>query len=666
MSSPASPALSPAPDPDGEGWSPALLDPARSPGEDFYEHAVGLWRGRHPIPEDRARWGTFDELHRRNSLRIVRLLDEAADLSDAPDPLLPALGRFFRRGFDETRLARRGLEGLAPLRAELGAVRTADELFPVLARLHRSGVDGLFYFGPQIHPRESDRHIASLWQSGLGLPDREHYLREEVPYPAIRAAYLRYLAGLLAATGARPAGRAEDGAEAVLALETALARASVPREVLRDPERTFHPVTPEELARLWGSRRWRDYLDERGLGTLPSPVNVAQPGYVRTLAAILGEEDPARLALYLETRLLDAFAPFADEALAHERFAFTRVLTGQPRLRPRAERVASAVEGAAGFVLGRFYCARYVPPEDKARVVALFDALRRTLDERLARLPWLSPAARAEAREKLRRMRARLAYPDRWRDDSALRFADDDFLANILEGARHETAHETAKIGRPVDPDEWEITPQTVNAFYSPPRNEIVFPAGILDRPFFDPDAPDAYNYGALGAVIGHEMLHGFDDQGRKYDARGNLRDWWSEEDGRHFAGATGHVREALAALVLDGGLRLNPDLVLGEALADLGGLDLAHEAWRRFGNPAEGRGRFAGVPPERLFFYAFAFLWAGDTRPDALRLQIDTDPHPPLSVRVNFTTARLPAFRAAFGLPEGGGPEPFTLWSGG
>ncbi len=648
---------------DGEGWSPALLDPEIDPRTDFYEHATGAWRRRHPIPDDRARWGTFDELHRRNVERVLALLEDASSAGPEPDPLFRALGRFYRRGLGTEGIARTGLGTIAALRARIRALGTAGDSAPLLAELHRLGVDALFAFGPQPHPEESERHIAVVWQSGLGLPDREYYLREGEPYASIRTAYGVYLARLLVRTATLGPGEAAEAAERILAFETALARPSVPLEVLRDPHRTFHPHAPEALAALWSPWPWDRYLTERALARLPAPVNVAQPDYVRGLATLLRATDPAVLRLYLEVRLLDATAPLLFEDLAEERFAYVRRLTGQPRLRRRAERVAAVIEETAGFALGRFYCARYVPPREKARIEALFDALRRTLDDRLATLPWLSPSGRAEARRKLAAMRAKLAYPERGRDQSMLRFVEDDYLANILEGRAQDVAYESGKIGQPVDPEEWHMTPQTVNAYYSPPQNEIVFPAGILDRPFFDPEAPDAYNYGALGAVIGHEMLHGFDDQGRKYDARGNLRDWWEKEDHRRFAEHTAPLREALARAPLEGGLALNPDLVLGEALADLGGLDLAHEAWRRFGSREVGPGRFAGVDPERLFFYAFAFLWAGDIRPDALRLQVDVDPHPPSRVRVNLTTTRLRPFAHAFGV-EGAG-EPFTLWSG-
>jgi putative endopeptidase len=647
----------------GEGWSPALLDPTIEPRSDFYEHATGAWRRRHPIPDDRARWGTFDELHRRNIERVLTLLEDATDCGAEADPLFRALGRFYRHGLDGEAIARSGLGAIAALRGRIRSLETLADAAAVVAELHRIGVDALFTVGPQPHPEESERHIAVVWQSGLGMPDREYYLRPGEPYDAIRAVYTTYLARLLVRTAASGADDAGKDGERILDFETALARISTPLETLRDPQRTFHPHPPAALAALWAPWPWERYLEARPLPPLPAPVNVARPDYVTGLATLLAETDPAVLRLYLEARLLDATAPLLFEDLAEDRFAYVRRLTGQPRLRRRAERVAAVIEETAGFALGRFYCARHVSAESKARVEALFAALRRTLDDRLARLAWLSPAARAEARAKLAAMRAKLAYPARWRDQSGLRFEEQDFLTNILEGRRAEVSYETAKIGRPVDPEEWHMTPQTVNAYYSPPQNEIVFPAGILDPPFFDPEAPDAYNYGALGAVIGHEMLHGFDDQGRKYDAHGNLRDWWGEDDHRRFEEHAARLRAALANVSLEGGLRLNPDLVLGEALADLGGLDLAHEAWRRFGNHAPGEGRFAGVDPERLFFYAFAFLWAGEIRPDALRLQTDVDPHPPSRVRVNFTTARLNAFARVF--LGRAAEEPFTLWSG-
>jgi putative endopeptidase len=647
----------------GEGWSPALLDPGTDPRRDFYAHATGPWRRRHPIPEDRSRWGTFDELHRRNIDRVLALLEEASSAGAETDPLLRALGRFYRRGLDHAGIARTGLAAIAPLRERIRALASPSAVASVLAELHGIGVDALFALGPQPHPKESERHIAVVWQSGLGLPDREYYLKDGEPYASIRTAYATYISRLLVHTGTTAPEGADEAARRILAFETELARASLPLEVLRDPERTFHPHPPEELPALWAPWPWTRYLEARGLGSLPAPVNVAQPPYVASLARLLDAGEPEALRLYLEVRLLDATAPLLFEDLAQERFAFVRRLTGQPRLRRREERIASVIEETAGFALGRFYCARYVPPHEKTRVTKLFDALRRTLDERLERLGWLSPAARGEARRKLAGMRAKLAYPERWRDQSMLRFVEDDYLANILEGRAQDVIYETGKIGTTVDPEEWHMTPQTVNAYYSPPQNEIVFPAGILDRPFFDPEAPDAYNYGALGAVIGHEMLHGFDDQGRKYDARGNLRDWWTEDDHRRFGEHAARLREALAAVELEGGLKLKPDLVMGEVLADLGGLDLAYEAWRRYGSPEPGRGRFAGVDPEKLFFYAFAFLWAGEIRPDALRLQVDVDPHPPARVRVNFTTGRLRGFARAFGGEDP--PEPFTLWSG-
>ena len=624
------------------------LDRTVSPANDFYEFAVGGWRRTHPIPHDRSRWGSFDILADQTQARLREIAEHAAATRPERGTDLQKIGDFYASGMDEAAVEAAGVRPLAPEIARLEAVSDGDALVAEIAHLHLIDVDAAFSFGQMPDPLDSTMSIGVAEQGGLGLPDRNDYLDDSKQ--DLRAAYVRHVDAMLALSGV-PADEALRGARAILGLETELASASLTRVEQRDPYATYHPLDRPGLAALTPHFSWARYFALLGHPEIPR-INVTAPSFFEALDGLLDAESLADWKAYLRWHLLDATASYLSSDFVREQLAFRARLTGVEQELPRWRRVLDAQNRALGFALGKLYVEKYFSAEAKAQVTELLDGIQAALRSELQTLSWMSPATRTQAVEKLDQMIHRVGYPDKWRDYAGLDVDRGPYVLNALRAKAFEARRELDKIGKPVDREEWDMTPQTVNAYYDPSRNEIVFPAGILQPPFFDPTAPRAWNYGAIGAVIGHEITHGFDDQGSRYDGRGNLRDWWTADDARLFQARTRCIADQFSGYAVAGGERVNGPLVTGEATADLGGVVLSSRALQAAGG-TEGS-TVAGFTPTQLYFLSFANVWASNIRPQEEQLLVLVDPHPPARFRVDGTLANVLSFQTAFAVPAG------------
>lgn len=620
------------------------LDPAVAPRLDFFRHANGGWLNVNPIPADRSYWGVDTLLEQQNQNFIRDLLVSLSGQGSAADSVQRKLADFYESGMDEQAVE---AAGMAPLQAEIdriAALADPRDLQAEFARLQLIGVAAPLQLGQMQDFKDSTQVIAVALQGGLGLPNRDYYLKREPVFAAARSEYVRHVARMLELAGV--AAAAADGqAKAVMALETRLAQASMPDAEQRDPRAIYHPMSLGRAVELTPHLDWRGLLQGVGHPEIES-LNVATPEFFKALDRDLQRTALADWKAYLLWQLLDAYAPFLPRAFVDEDFRMRRVLTGAQELQARWLRVLVAEDEALGFAIGEMYVARKFSPAAKHAAADMVERVRDALRADLRTLEWMSSATRAAAAEKLEQMELRIGYPDRWRDYSALKIDRGPYALNMLRAREFEQRRQFDKIGKPVDRSEWSMTPQTVNAYYDPSMNSLNVPAGILQPPYFDVRWPEAINYGATGATtVGHEMTHGFDDEGAKFDGHGNLRNWWAPADLKKFQAATRCVSEQFSRYTVPGGLHVQGELVTGEAVADLGGLLLA---WRALHAGAGNRDPAA----DRQFFLAFAHSWAGQMRPEQAQELVTTDPHPPAEFRTNGTLANDADFQAAFAIP--------------
>lgn len=633
----------------GSGIDRADLNPGVRPADDFFDYATGGWRKRNPIPGDQARWGTFNVLDDQNTHLLHEILREAQGAEAGT--LERKLGDFYASGMDE---ATREKQGLAPIREDLQAVEAIQDrqaLQAAVARMHREGLNAYFNLFASQDDKDSTRMIGVLWQGGLGLPERDYYLRDDEDSRKLREAYLAHVTKMFTLLGHSPQQAARQ-AQAVMALETRLARASLPAAELREAEKVYHLMDAKAVAALTPDFSWSAYFEGLGIPAL-NELNVAIPGFMEAVNHELASTPLEDHKSYLRWMVLRGFGSHLNQDMERESFHFfSTVLRGVKEMKPRWKRVVETVNAGMGMALGEIYVRRAFPPEAKARVQEMVTNLKAAMAATIPTLQWMSPATQKAALEKLALFQAKIGYPDRWQDYSNLEIRPGDYVGNLRRIRVYEVHRDLAKIGKPVDRDEWHMTPQMVNAYYNPSMNEIVFPAGILQPPFFDMKAEDAVNYGAIGMVIGHEITHGFDDQGCKYDGHGNLRDWWTPEDLANFKALAEGVEKQFAAYEV-AGLKLNGKLVLGEAIADLGGLNLS---WKAYQRSLQGREPqvLDGFTPAQRFFLGYARVWAINMRPEMEKLQVNTDPHPHARWRVNGPLSNSPEFFEAFGVAEG------------
>lgn len=627
------------------------LDRKVSPASDFYDFAVGGWRAAHPVPPEYSRWGVFDALAAETREKVRAILEDAARDPGPAGSARRKVGDFFASGMDEAAVDAAGVAPILPELARIDAVRDVEGLQAAIAHLHEIGVGAVFDFGKMPDPIQSTVTIGVADQGGLGLPDPSYYQPTDPRSKELLAAYVLHTTALLELAGQAPADAAR-AAHAALEVETALAGASLTRVERRDPYAVYHPMDRAALAALTPLFSWPRYFELVGRPDIDR-INMTAPRFFGEVDRLLGAADLGSLKSYLRLRLVDAAAPYLSRAFVDEHFRFEARLTGVERPLPRWIRVLGAENRAIGFAVGELFVARHFPPAAKAQAAKILADVEDALREDLATLSWMSPVTRQRALDKLALMADKIGYPDVWRSYEGLVIDRGPYVLNVFRAASFELQRQLAQIGKPTDRGEWQMTPQTVNAYYDPSMNQIVFPAGILQPPFFDPAAPAAWNYGAIGAVIGHEITHGFDDEGSQYDGHGDLRNWWTEEDAARFHERTACVADQFSGYTVAGGVHVNGRLVTGEAVADLGGVKLALRAYQA-GVGKGGGANIDGYTPDQVFFLSFAHVWASNARPEEERLRAITDPHPPPRYRVDGTLANLPEFQAVFQVPAG------------
>lgn len=629
------------------------LDPGVDPRQDFVKFAAGGWLATAKIPDDQYRWTSFTALDRANWEKIHAVLDGAvADPLAQPNSSTRMVAVFYSTALDTAAIE---AAGLAPIADELRAIAAIDSpaaFAREVGRLRRIGVGALG--SPSVGPDARDSAVNTLYltQSGLGLPNRDYYTEES--FAEKRAAYVAHVEKMLALLGDAPA-EARTGAQVVLEIETALALASKRPVELRDPVSNYHRRTLAQLERDAAGFDWRAWAEGYGVPALDSVV-LNHPPYAEAVAREATARPLSQWRTYLRWRLVSAFAAYLPAAFEDEDFHFYEtVLRGTPQPEPRWRRAARTINGEIGDALGQLYVARYFPPEAKARMAEMITCIEAAFRGRLERAGWMAPETRAKALAKFATFRAKIGYPDKWKTYDGLVIARDSYAANIRRAREWDTDFELAKLGRPVDPDEWGMTPPTVNAYFSASRNEIVFPAGILQPPFFDMEADDAVNFGSIACVIGHEITHGFDDQGRKFDGDGNLADWWTEADAEAFEARADKLVAQFGGYEALPGRFVNGRLCLGENIADLGGVSVAYEAMERFFATHVRPEQIDGFTPEQRFFLAWAQLWGRTLyRPEALERQLTGDPHAPGNFRAYGPLLNLPEFFEAWGIREG------------
>lgn len=649
---------------------PAYIDGKIDPCQDYYGFANGAY-ARTPIPGAFAAYGVNQEIDERTRDLLKAILDSAALAKAAPGSPTQRIGDFYASGIDEAGIARAGLAPIGELLDAVSAYKDPAELPRLLALLHRAGVRAGWgvYIGPD--EKDSAAVTVNLVQGGLGLPERDYYLRSDAASVQLRAQYAAHVAATLQLAGEATATAAAQ-AQAVLALETAMARASKTLVELRDPQGNYHRLDRKALAALSPRLFLTTWLAAVGVPDTQPHVVVGQPAYLTALGQLVKGGKLADWRAYLRWQVLRAYAPYLGQALEQESFRFYgKVLAGRTEQLPRWKRVLQALDDAIGMDLGRLYVERAFSPRAKAKVLEMVRFHQAALRASIARATWMGEATKVEARRKVDTLVAMVGFPDTWRDYSALQVRRDSYAGNVLAARRFDWQRDLAKLGKPVDRSDWQMTPQTNNAYYDPTMNQIVLPAGILQPPFFDVEADDASNYGALASTIGHEILHALDDQGSQYDADGNLKNWWSAADRAAYDAATAKVVTQYNAYQVEG-LAINGQQTLGENLADIGGVKIAYEAWKLAsrGKAPQPAQTLAGrlISDDQRFFVAFAQSWRTNERPESQKLKVQSDVHSPVRWRVHGPGAALELYSRAFGCREGQAmyAEParrFELW---
>ena len=642
--------------PKGVGLDVADLDRTVSPCQDFFEFSGGNWLKANLIPSYATSWGPRNLLGLRTQATLKQLLEEAAaNHNAAPGSNAQKVGDFYAAAMDTTAIERAGIVALRPELARIAALKTRAQLPALLAREQDLGTDAFFRSGVQIDEKNTTRYVIGFDQGGLGLGDRDYYLKDDSRTQKVRAAYQAYMQQVFGLLGDNPA-TAQRNAGTVEHLEKRLAQASRSRVELRDPQANYNQMLLAAAAQRYPTVQLPQLLTAMQL-TKAQEVIIGQPAFFDELNAILKTEPLADIQTYLRWHLVRSVVTTLPAAFVEANFRYNQVLTGAKVQTTRWKRVQAATDATIGEAFGQLYVDKAFSPEAKQKALEMVANIKASLAEHIQTNTWMSAPTKAEALKKLNALRVKIGYPDKWKDYSALPISRESYLKNVLAARLWQSKREAARFGGPVDHTEWSMTPPTINAYYNPPLNEIVFPAGYLQPPFFDPKADDAVNYGAIGGVMGHEMTHGFDDQGRQYDATGNLRDWWTPQDAAEFtkrAAVVGRQYDAFSPL---DSVHVNGKLTMGENLADFAGLTIVHSALEKQLAQRYGTGprpQYDGFSPEQRFFLSWAQLRRQNIRPEALRQQIQTDPHSPGEFRTNGPLQNMPEFHAAFGCKDG------------
>jgi len=626
------------------GLQLTAMDRSADPCTDFYQYACGGWMKDNPIPPDRSTWGRFDELQEKNNETLHRILERAASGGDAETK---KIGDYYASCMDETAINSKSIAPLQPLLKKIATLRSASELAPLVAELHPIGVNVFFGFGAEADFKDASLEMAIADQGGLGLPERDYYFRDDPKSAEIRKEYVNHVGKMIEFLGEKP-DEASSIAGRVMAVETALAKGALDAVSRRDPTKIYHKMTPAELQAMTPNFQWSQYFT--GLGAPPIyALNVTEPDFFKAMGQVLGSTPIDDIKAYMGWQLAHASAPVLPTKFVDENFRFYgAVLTGAKELRVRWKRCVQFTDSDLGEELGKAFVKETFGPQAKADTLKMVHELEASLEKDITELTWMTETTKKEALVKLHAVTEKIGYPDRWRDYSGLTIVRGDALGNSQRSNAFEFHRQLKKIGNPVDKSEWTMTPPTVNAYYNPLQNNINFPAGILQPPYYNAGSDASANFGGAGAVIGHELTHGFDDQGRQFDARGNLKDWWTEADAKAFEERAQCFVDEYSSFTAVDDVKVNGKLTLGENTADNGGLRISLMAYLARA-ATEGSKTLDGFTPEQRTFLAWGQVWCENRRPEALRMMAQTNPHSPGRDRVNGVVSNMPEFQKAF-----------------
>jgi putative endopeptidase len=636
----------------GVGIELANIDSSAVPGNNFFQFANGSWIKANPIPNDQVRWGTFYILAENNRKHLHEIAEEASRKTDAqkgsPEQLV---GDFYYSAMDTVTIEK---QGAAPIKGEMEKIEKLNDMTGVLAyvaQMQQWGGSPMFGFYAGQDPKNSEVNVPQIYQGGISLPDRDYYTSPDKA--KIRGEYLNHITKMFSLYGVDDK-TAKRYSEIVMKIETSLANASMKRQELRDPYKTYHKVSIADLNAMTPSIKWDEMMKSMNVNGKYDYLILGQPDFLQELQKQVTANSLDNWKIYLKWHLLNFAGNVLSNDFVQEDFNFNnKTLGGQKEIQTRWKRMVVLTDGLVGDALGKLYVAQYFPPDAKKKADELVSNLISVYDERIKKLDWMSDETKKKASEKLHAITRKIGYPDKWKDYNGLDINRESFFRNIVNASQWNYNYVVGQVGKPVDRTQWGMTPPTVNAYYNPPNNEIVFPAGILQPPFFNANADDAVNYGGIGAVIGHELTHGFDDQGRNFDAKGNLTNWWTSEDSMKFVAKAQNIVDLYSSFKVLDTVPINGNLTLGENIADLGGVTIAYDAFKR---TKEGKSNelIDGLTPDQRFFLGFATIWAGDIRPEEKLRRVVTDPHSPALYRVNGTLSNIRPFYDAFGLKEG------------
>ena len=633
--------------------NPANMDTTVAAGTDFYEYACGGWIKNNPLKPEYARFGTFDQLLENNQEQLRVLIEELSATPHEAGSVAGKIGALYAMGLDSTKL---NADGVAPVKEELAAINalaTKSDVSKMVATLHKEGMAPFFALFVGADEKNSAMNIVQLYQAGIGMGDRDYYLLEDEGSAKMRDAYRAYINKLFTLAGSSPE-QADAAVDAVMKIEKAIAEISYGREDLRDSQKNYNKLAYEDFKQIESPLDWDVYFESMGLAGLKE-LDAKQINFYKDMSEALRNTTVDEQKYYLAFNLLSAAAPYLSDDFVDADFEFYgKVMSGKQEQQPRWKRSLNTVNGALGEAVGEMYVEKYFPASSKEKMLTLVGNLQTALSERINGLEWMSDTTKAKAQEKLAAFTVKIGYPDKWRDYSGLEIKDDSYWANVRRSNIFDMAYQLADVDKPVDKSRWHMNPQTVNAYYNPTTNEICFPAAILQPPFFNPDADDAVNYGAIGVVIGHEMTHGFDDQGRNYDKDGNLIVWWTAEDAVRFTERADKLVDQYDQIIVIDTLHANGRFTLGENIADHGGLLVAHQAYLNSLKGKETPAPIDGFTNEQRFFLGYATLWGQNIRPEEIRRRTKIDPHSLGKWRVNAALRNIAPFYAAFDIKEG------------
>lgn len=626
------------------------MDRSVKPGDNFFMFANGTWLHQNPIPPSETRWGSFNELQENNYAALHELLEQAAKAKSEKNTPNQIVGDFYKSGMDLSGIEQAGLKPLSLHFARIDALSDLNGLMKEIALEHTEGISPVFGFYVSPDDKNVVKQMPQFFQGGLGMPDRDYYFKNDDRSSKVREGYKSYMTNMMRMMGIPDV---EQAAKAVYELESKLAEASMTRVEMRDPYKLYNKFSISGNAQKEMTFPWPAMFKMMQIGQADSMI-VGQPRFFTVVGQQFSKTPLTTWKNYLKFHLVSDMAPYLSKAFDSEHFRFYgTVVRGQQEQKERWKRVLQVVDNSVGELLGQMYVGQHFKPEAKKRMLDLVNNLQSTYADRIKRLPWMSEPTKKKALAKLGTFLKKIGYPDKWRDYQGLEITADNYVQNILHAARFEYNYTISKLGKPVDRMEWQMTPPTVNAYYNPAFNEIVFPAGILQYPFFEMSGDDAVNYGGIGAVIGHEMTHGFDDQGRQYDADGNLNDWWQEEDAKQFKERADKVIAQFNGYKVLDTVSVNGELTLGENLADLGGLAISYEAFKKTAQGKNGKA-IDGLTPDQRFFLSWAQVWRASTRPEEMANRIVTDPHSPNEWRCNGPLSNVDAWYQAFDIKPG------------